>query len=156
EILAGVTFFLGLGAFRSLDLFARVPFLLAIGLSVIAAIALVSFVRLLRCREFELQWSTLRRAGRFTRAGIAAFVVLALFLGFSAYAFVLRFHARAGEAALDRWQKDPRDLAAASAARSHLETAISLSLVMDDKLENLLAVYWQRAGDPEQARRHLE
>src|SRR5262245_41214484 len=101
EILAAIAFLGALYAFRDLFVLDRIPFLLAIGLPVIASIAAVALARLARRSEFQLQWTRLRSGGRLTRAGVAALVALPLLLAFTAYHFVLQYHVRAAERALD-------------------------------------------------------
>src|SRR4030095_2359832 len=62
ETAPAAVFLPAISAFRGL--YQRIPFLLAIGLSVIAAIAAVAGARLVRRRDFSLPHGVLRRGGR--------------------------------------------------------------------------------------------
>jgi len=154
ELLAALAFAGGLFAFR--DLYAAVPFLLALGLATLSAVAAVVVVRALRRSDFRWQWSEWRAGGRFTRAGVLGLALALAFLVFTAHAGAVQYHARRGESALDRWLHDRSDAAAARGAQEHLEATLALGLFPDGRAHNLLAVYHFRAGAPEKALPHLE
>lgn len=99
EILVGLAF---AGAFAAWYDFARaVPFLLAIGIALIVAIALLAASRVPRRADVAVQRLELRRAGRTTRVGVAFLAATALLVAATAYAGVVRLATRP---ALDAWE----------------------------------------------------
>jgi len=154
ELLAALAFAGGVFSFR--DLYAAVPFLLALGLATLAAVAAVVVVRSLGRSDFRWQWSEWRSGGRFTRKGALGLACALAYLVFTAHAGVVQWHARRGESALDRWLHDRSDAAAARGAQEHLEATLALGLFPDSRAHNLLAVYHWRSGAPEKALPHLE
>jgi polyferredoxin len=154
EILAALVFLVALYAVRGL--YGKVPFLLAIGLAVLASIAAVVATRLFDRADLRLQWGHLRVAGRFTRRGVATLVLAAAFLLFVAESSAVQYHGVEGEQALHRFLLDPGDAAAAAAARSHLTSALAFGLFPDGKNEHLLAVCLRRSGDPAGALLHMQ
>jgi polyferredoxin len=153
EIAAALVFGGALYAFR--DLYAAVPFLLAIGLATLAAVAAVVFARAVARRDFRWQWSDWRVAGRFTGAGAIGLSSALAFLLFTAHSALVQYHARGGESALDEYFHAPGDTEAERAAESHLKAALALGLFPDGKSENLLAACYARAGEPALALPHL-
>ncbi len=153
ELLTGLTFVVGLYAFRGL--YSQVPFLLAIGMATLAAITLVAVKRLVMQRDFQVQWSRWRIGGRFTRAGLLGSALIVAYLLFAVHSVLVQFHGREGERLLQLSIEAPRDVSVASSAKSHLIAALELGLFPDGKVENLLAVCEQRAGHLEAALPHL-
>ena len=91
-VFVATTFFV----FRGL--YGVVPFLLALTLGVVFAVASVAAWRLVRRREFTFQSAVLKRDGRFTRAGLVAVALIALATAFVAHSVLVRHHdARAVE-----------------------------------------------------------
>ena len=81
EILMAVVFLGALYAFRGL--YGLVPFLLAVGMSVLTAVAGLVGWRLIRRADLVFQYRTLKRAGRLEPWGagvVAGFLVLSLFV----------------------------------------------------------------------------
>lgn len=135
ELVLALGFGLGLYAFRGL--YELVPFLLALGLAVLFAVALVAAWRLVRLADFELQRHVLkaggrwRPAGRVVHFGAAAFVLLALHSAF------VQFHAREGVRFLVS-ASELRGHARAQAidsSRAHLERVERFGLVSTGVLQ---------------------
>lgn len=99
EIAAGIAFILALVAFRGL--YGAVPFLLALGLAVLSALACVSLVRLLRRRDVAFQGHPLRRAGRLTARGGLALAGIALWVGVTAQSLAVSVTSWRGRALLE-------------------------------------------------------
>lgn len=96
EELALAAVFLGaLYAFRGL--YRVVPFLLAIGLALLAALAALVIARTLSRRDFALQHWTLRAGGRLRPAGATALAGCAALLAFAAHSGLVQYDAREGE-----------------------------------------------------------
>jgi tetratricopeptide (TPR) repeat protein len=153
ELLSAAVFLAALFAFWGL--YSKVPFLLSIGLSALAAVAAIALKRQLAQRDFQLQWASWRVAGRFTARGIAGTLLAVAFLAFVTQSALVRHHERAGDAAFERFNADSRDAGAAADAAAHLEAALELGLFPDGKTQNLLAIVEQRTGHPERALPHL-
>jgi polyferredoxin len=114
-VFVATTFFV----FRGL--YGVVPFLLALTLGVVCAVASVAAWRLLRERDFTFQHARLKRDGRLTRAGQGAAALLLLLAGFVAHSTLVRHHdARAieGLAALRGGAGSPER---AAATLTHLD-----------------------------------
>lgn len=154
EILAALVFLVALYAFRGL--YGKVPFLLAIGLAVLASIAAIVAKRLFDRAELRLQWGRLRVAGRLTRRGVVTLALVAAGLLLVAESSAVQYHGDAGERALLHFMLNPRDAGAAEAARTHLARALDLGLFPDGRNEHLLAVCLRRSGDPRAALPHME
>jgi len=154
EIAAAAVFLVAIYAFRGL--YGRIPFLLAIGLSVIAAVAAVAAARLVRRRDFALQRAVLRRGGRWTAAGIVAGALAAGLLALTAHSAVVQFHAREGERLLRAAGHERGEARARLAGESleHLLAAERLGLVRVGALQlQIGAIYRDRADDAEAERR---
>src|SRR5688572_3811044 len=141
EALAAGAFLVALYAFR--DLYAKVPFLLAIGMAVIAAVAVIAVKRLLTRGDFQWQWRKWRTSGRFTRAGALGLALAVAYLGFAVHSTFVQYRAREGERTFERWIQEPRDVVAANRAREHLAGALELGIFPNGRIENLLAVLEQ-------------
>lgn len=98
ELLSALLFLVGLYAFR--NLYGAVPFLLALALAVLAALAGLLLTRLVRRAEFAFQHHALKAAGRPTARGFACGAVALLYLSFSGHSALLQWHAREGQSAL--------------------------------------------------------
>ncbi len=88
-------FLVALYAFR--DLYRKVPFLLAIGLSVMAAVLLLATWRTLRSGEMRLQSLSLRAAGSWRPAGLGLVVLGLLTIASTAHSAWVQYHTREGE-----------------------------------------------------------
>jgi ferredoxin len=157
ELALAAAFFTSLLALRGL--YDQVPFLLAIGLAVMAALAALTLWRALRSREFELQDHTLRRAGAWTRAGRLVAAVLALLLVFVVHSGVVQASDGAGTRQLLRAGLLPRgdqgrdDLLTSSLA--HLERADAWGLVPVAELEFKIASIQRERGQLDEAERRM-
>ena len=98
EIGMAVVFAISVYAFRGL--YGGVPFLLAVGLAVIAALGTIVGLRLVRQGELSLQHHRLKTDGRLTGAGFAALALVPAFLAFTAHSAWIQFHWRRGVAAM--------------------------------------------------------
>jgi polyferredoxin len=154
ELLAGATALVGvLFCFR--ELYSQVPFLLAIGLAMVGAIAVVVLSRALTRRELVVQSTAWKRDGRFTRVGATLAAASALFLAFELHSGLVQSHTTAGRAAYKRWREQPSDRAAAAEAESQLTTAVRLGLFTDGPAENSLAALCHASGRNGAALDHL-
>ena len=110
DLVLASSFLAALFAVRGL--YDAVPFLLALGLAVLAALAVITLWRALRGRDFALQHHDLKRDGRFTLAGATAVASSLLYLAFIAESGWVNYHAKAGTrlfltgAALQRGERD--------------------------------------------------
>jgi polyferredoxin len=105
-LLATVAFASAQWVFRGAWFGEGVPLLMAVGLGVITAIALLLLVRLLRRPEVMFQHTALKRAGKFTKAGRWSLAGLALWLTFTGYtAYVERHRAAVHPIARDAIQR---------------------------------------------------
>jgi polyferredoxin len=156
EIAMAGVFLAALYAFR--ELYHAVPFLLAIGLSVIAAVAAIAGWRLLRRRDFAFQHHPLRVAGRFTPAGALAGLLIAGLLAFLAHSAWVQLHAKQGEGLLLAAGKLHGAQRAAARERSleELHAAERLGLFGDGILQFQLASLYRDRDDLAEAERRLE
>jgi polyferredoxin len=144
--LAGV-FLVALYALRGL--YGLVPFLLAIGLSVIAAVMAVALLRMLRARSFAFQHHELRADGRWTAKGIASGLVAVLALAFVAHSAVVQFERHTGQGLLKKAGALPRERRADLLASSldHLSRAQRLGLLPVGTLELQIGSILREQGD---------
>ncbi len=161
ELLMAAVFAGALYAFRGL--YGAVPFLLAIGLSVCLALGAALLARLLARRELVFQHHLLKAGGRWTRAGAAAGVLLALALAFGGHSFFVQLHARLGERdlrlanamAATPERATPAFRAAMESSRAHLRLVERFGLVQTAELHNQLGSLAAGLGDDSDAERHL-
>ena len=162
ELLLAAVFAGAVFAFR--NLYGAVPFLLAVGLGVIAALCAVVPLRLLRASELSFQHLELRREGRLTGAGLACLVAMPLVLVFAGHSGAVQVeHRRA-----IHWNKvaaaaqgDEASFAlAARQALDRLGKVERWSLVPTAEVHNrqgqLLAALGELEAAEEQLRRALE
>ena len=148
--------FLGaLYAFRGL--YGRVPMMLALGLSVLFAIAVAMGVRLLRRGEVGLQYHRLRLGGRPTRAGLAAAALIIAFFAFTVHSGIVQYHTREGERLLTltrslsgAWRVVARD-----DSLRYLLAAERFGLFGNGVLQFQVAAIFYDRGDLSGAERHL-
>jgi polyferredoxin len=148
EIVLALTFVGALFVFRSL--YGAVPFLFAIGIAVLASCAAILAFRLLRRTDVTWQHLRLRQAGRLTRAGRWAAIVLAVLGLFTTHSAVTQYSTWRGLRLLGQAMHMPPDAAQDAAVRdsaAHLERAASLGLLYDGRLEYGLAQLQSRAND---------
>ncbi len=154
EILAAVVFLLALYGAR--DLYHQVPFLLAIGVSVLAAASAIALVRLFRRRDLSLQHLVLKADGRITKSGLAFAAVAILFLAFLAESGVMQYREHEGERRL----REARSATGNTRARlvreglDHLLAADRLALFPDWKHDLAVASLAEAAGDTALAEKH--
>lgn len=94
ELVLASSFLAALFAVRGV--YGAVPFLLALGLAVLAALAVMTLWRTLRNREFALQHHVLKRSGHLTLAGGTALASSLLYLGLVTESAWVNYHARTG------------------------------------------------------------
>lgn len=96
ELVMAAVFALSMLALRGL--YSRVPFLLAIGLSVLASFAVVVVWRSARGRLLGIQHLTMRANGRVSVAGTVVMSLASLYLLFVAHSGFVRYHQFQGRA----------------------------------------------------------
>src|SRR5690606_21253944 len=155
--LLGAAVFLGaLYAFRGL--YGAIPFLLAIGLAVVGAVAALVLVRLVKERDLAFQGRRLRIGSRVTPRGWIVAVLAAAFLLFGAQSGVVQYHV--GEAS--RLVAEGRELDAqarlpnAAAALDHLSSARRVALFSDERTFDLESGAHRLRGDHAAAAAALE
>jgi ferredoxin len=95
EIALALFFLASLYAWRGL--YEEVPFLLALGLSVLSAFSALTFWRFARYGEFTLQAHVLRRAGRPTRAAAILAPLLLGYVFLTGHSGFVQYQSREGE-----------------------------------------------------------
>jgi ferredoxin len=154
--MAGV-FAAGLFAFRGV--YDAVPFLLAIGLALLGALAAIVLWRCARGRDILLQHWQLVRDGRRTRAGLVAAAVALLFLGFGAHCAAVQWETRDAEGWMRAAQQapfeSPEHAAARERAASHLSRAESLGLFPNAKIQLMFAAVANDRRDAAETARRL-
>lgn len=145
-VLAGV-FLVALYALRGL--YGLVPFLLAIGLSVIVAVLAVALLRAARSQTFAFQHHALRADGRWTAKGLAGGLVATLALALVAHSAVVQFEQRTGEGQLSRAGALPREQRAAllTSSLGHLLRAERFGLLPVGTLELQIGSILREQGD---------
>lgn len=155
ELLLAASFAAAFLGFRGL--YGQVPFLLALGLGVLAASAVLLLVRSFRRGELAWQRLALKAGGRFTPAGQIILAVLVLFLAFTLHSLVVRGSAWRGEQLLREAQRARGAERGELIASSHvwLERAASFGLFPDAALEHQRGSIAFARGDVAAAERHL-
>jgi polyferredoxin len=143
-------------AFRGL--YDQVPFLLALGLGVLGASAVLLVVRALRRSDLQWQRLRLKEGGRLSRAGRGVAALVLLFLGFALHSGAVRFSAWRGETLLLDAQRARGETRTRLVAESSawLERAASLGLFPDAQLEFQRGSIAFARGDRTAAEAHLE
>jgi ferredoxin len=140
-------------------LYGAVPFLLAIGAAVLAALFTVIGIRLLRQADFAVQRLTLRRAGAWTGAGVGAAALLAAFGAFLGHSALVQHRTARGERlaaramALAPTAAERAELLAASTAS--LGSAERWGLFADPRVHQLQGLVARERGELALAERHL-
>jgi polyferredoxin len=109
ELAAAAVFGAALYALRGL--YGAVPFLLAIGLAVLAALAAVALWRALRSPDFDLQHHALKRGGRLTPAGGALLGIALPYLVFVGHSGFVNHQAQAGTRLFEAGRARPEERA---------------------------------------------
>ncbi len=146
----------GFFAFRGL--YRLVPFLLAVTLGVLLAIAFITAWRLVRRSDVKFQNHALRRDGRVTRAGWIAVACITAFTALTVHSGVVQYATWAGTSAVEQGMRatDPADRARAfDDAVAHLVRAESIGLTGDPEVEYSLALVAFQSGRAEEAERRL-
>lgn len=151
EIALALIFLCALYAFRGL--YDLVPFLLALGLSVVAALAGVLAWRFLRGSLERFQHHVLRHDGRWTTQGVAVSILAPTFLLFTGHSAWVQFHAREGERLLLRAEQAAVGARAETiqASLDHLQKADRLGLVPVAKLHLQMGAILREQGRLEDA-----
>lgn len=157
EIALALVFIGALYAFR--NLYGSVPFLLALGLGVIAALSALLAWRLLTRRTLSFQHHVLKREGRLTRAGFVANSLAPLFLLFTLHSAVVQVHQRAGDDLLlevrNHPPHSPERAEIVAASLEHLRAVDRWGFVETDELHNKLGQLSIEVGDHGSAEHHL-
>lgn len=158
EVVLGVVFLIAVYAYRGLN--ARIPYLLALALAVMAGVAVVSLARMIRARDFTFQHAVVRREDQWTGRGLAVVSALVLFIALTAHSTWVRFNERQGDsivlAAGPLSFSDPARRAEFQRALPYLETARDHGLFTPPELSFILGQVYQETGDPERALVALE
>ena len=77
-------------------LYEEVPFLLAVGLSILTAFAVLILWRFVRSRDFTFQRHVVRSAGRPTRAGLVLVPLLVAYVFLTGHSGFVQYHAKEG------------------------------------------------------------
>jgi len=147
---------LGVLAFRGL--YHAVPLMLALGLGVLFALAVLLLVRLVRERDFRFQDVPLRAGGRLTRAGRTACALALALVLFTLHSSVVRASTRLGVLRIEQAQRSsgpPRD-ELLERANVHLTRALRLGLIEDPEVEYRLGLVALASGRYPEARGRLE
>lgn len=157
EIVMGLVFAGALFAFR--NLYNAVPFLLSVGLAVIAALCVVLGARLVRNQAVSFQHWTLRDAGRWTGKGVLVLAFVSTYLGLTAHSAFVQTHMRAGiksnDAARVAHPESPAFQMALSNALAHFEVVDRWGLVPTTELHNRMGQLYARQPDLTAAESHL-
>ncbi len=147
EIAAALVLVVGLYAAR--ELYHAVPFLMAIGVAVIAAATAIALARLVRRAEFTLQHVVMKRGGRFTAGGLAGLVIGAALLAFVAESAAMQFHVHEGDRFLRAARFGPRAerVTNARAGLDHFLSADRLALFADWRVDLAIAALAEASGD---------
>ncbi len=150
EIAMALTFAAGVYAFG--NLYSLLPFLLTLGLAVLASLALVTLARLARQGSLTLQHTPLKVGGKLRPAGWAAALGAALYLALVGHSAWIQYHVKAGERLFFAAGKlEPASSARAStltAAIGHLDSADRYALVDEARIHNLLGQLHLARGGP--------
>ncbi|MFG0317791.1 MAG: 4Fe-4S binding protein [Planctomycetota bacterium JB042] len=155
ELFAAAVFLGALYAFRGL--YGLVPFLLALGLAVIAAFAALLVLRGLRAPELTLQSSVLKGRDGWTARGHLVLVAATALLLLAAHSAWIQFHTReaarltAAARALPAAERDGR----VDDALDHLAAVERYGLVTDERTLNLLSGAHRLRGDHRTAASYL-
>jgi len=151
ELILASVFLVALYALRGL--YGLVPFLLAIGLSVITAVVAVALWRLLRSRSFSFQSHLLRTDGRWTARGISAGLAAVTLLAFVGHSAVVQYERRTGERDLSAASALPREQRAdlLGSSLAHLVRAERHGLLPVGTLELQIGSILREQGDSQAA-----
>lgn len=150
ELLLAGSFCGALYAFR--DLYHQVPFLLALGLSVITAFSTVAIVRAATRREFRLQHVVVRESGRLTRRGALALGASLALVSFAIHGGVYQYFSGEGERRLDSIRaslaaRAPVDAPRYRHALAAFQTADRIGLFPDPQVDLAISSLQERLGD---------
>lgn len=93
----------GLAALLALrGLYDQIPLLLAMGLAAMTAFATLKLIRLAHDANVRWQNLSLKRGGRWSRAGVGYVTIMALWLGFTIHSGAIRYHVWQGTRLADK------------------------------------------------------
>ena len=147
---------LGVLSFRGL--YHAVPFMLALGLGVLFAVASLVLLRLVTRRDLRFQHWCLRASGRLTRAGAVAAALSLALVSLTLHSTVVRASTQLGLLRLERAQASAGSMRSEqlASAAAHLGRAQRLGLVVDAQVAHGLGSIDLAAGRYDRARRQLE
>jgi Fe-S-cluster-containing hydrogenase component 2 len=130
-------------------LYNVVPLLLALGLAVIAAVAALVLVRMVRHRDFALQDRALRRGGALTPRGACVGALAFGFVLFAGHGAFVQFHLREAQRLHHAARALPMQERESAVARtlSHLAAVERWSLVADERALDLQSGTHRLGGD---------
>lgn len=148
EVVLALVFVVALYGFRGLN--ARVPYLLALALAVLAGFAVVSLVRALRSSDFRLQHAVVKAGGSLTPKGWLVVAGLAGFVLLTIHSTWIRYHEKSAEAAFREASQlsfqDPARRSGFEAALPHLERIREYALFVPAEIDFLLGQSYQESG----------
>jgi len=156
EIAGALVFLAALYGFRGL--YGTIPFLLAIGLAVLASVAAITLVRSLRLRDFRLQHGTLRRGGSLTPRGWLVSALALLFLVLAGHSAWVQYHFREAQRLSDAARAMAKDERGAEvrAALAHLSAVEEWGLFADERTLDLVSGTHRLDGNFAAAATYLE
>jgi ferredoxin len=154
ELAMAAVFLVTLYAVRGL--YGLVPFLLSLGLGVIAALLVLGAWRALRSSDFALQGHALRRAGRVTPAGAAMLCATLAYLAFLGHSLAVNHASKTGTRLFLAGRAEPERRAELfERSLAHLERADRWGLVDVADEQYQLALLRRERGDRTGALPHL-
>jgi polyferredoxin len=157
ELMMAAVFLGALWAFRSA--YNLVPFLLALGLGIVGAIAAVTLWRLGTRAELKFQNGVLKAGGRSTRLGFVALVASLGYLALGLHTGVVRWQTMRGEevalSTIDRILPQPERRARLDESAAWLRSAEGLGLLPDSALQKTFGLVQRDRGELDDAERRL-
>lgn len=150
ELFAAAVFCGALYAF--FNLYHMVPFLLAIGLSVITAISAIFLTRALRRADLTVQHVRVRSGDKFTPRGIVLVSVLASLMAFAVHSGIQQYYTREGERRFGEVRASLAARVIVSPARyAHaleaFERADAIALFPDPQIDLAISSLLERLGE---------
>ncbi|MBI3817306.1 MAG: 4Fe-4S binding protein [Planctomycetes bacterium] len=152
EVFLVLLFAVGILTYR--NLYAQVPFLLALGASAIFAFSTLAFARMLRSPDFTFQKHVLRTNGKFTKSGAAAVLIYLAFAAFTVESACVQFYTKMGDRCF-QIARQSRDGLARDASMEYYQSAEKYGLFGDKNIQHALASIAYNRGSFDEADRRL-